>query len=434
MTQINNVYCYNGEILNGQKGSLRLTKTGEVDTVIDAVNLIAIPGLIDPHVHFRTPGSPAEEEKENWMTGAKAALAGGYTTVLDMPNNTPSCNTEEILHAKAALIRQQLEQVGLQDLHYGLYFGADKNQFDEIPKVANKICAIKVYMGSSTGNLLMKEREHLKKLFTIARDNNLLVAVHAEDEDMICANKETCKEKTFAAHSEIRNPEVAKRATQIALELTKEIGNRLYIVHVSTKEEIDLIRHAKNVDKLEVYAEATPHHLFLNTGHYHSLHGRAQVNPPLRDREHNKALLDAINEGVIDTIGSDHAPHTKNQKELPYGQCPSGLPGIETTLSLLLDARSKGLITLNKIIALTHTNPKRIFNLPDRPNDIVLVDLNKRVTVDESKLHTKCGWSPFAGWKLTGAPIVTVLEGRAYKVTGDDLSSIVTGNLISLAK
>lgn len=440
MTSIRNVNFYDGKQFQGQPVDLTLRRgqslqvnceESNIDTTIDGVNLIALPALIDPHVHFRTPGN---EHKENWKTASKAALAGGYTTVLDMPNTSPPCTTLETVTAKHALIQQQLQDVGLQDLHYGLYLGGDRNQFDQIPKVKDQVIAIKVYMGSSTGSLLMDDEKSLRKLFQIAKENNLLVAVHAEDEEMIRKNTAECPNKCFSAHSNIRNTEVARKATELAIRLTREIGNRLYIVHVSTMEELDAIRKAK-AEKLPVYAEATPHHLFLNTRAYDQLEGRAQMNPPLRHSQHNQALLEAINEGVIDTIGTDHAPHTLEEKAKPYGEgpgcCPSGVPGIETALPLLLDAYSKRLITLQKIVDITHNNPKKIFGLPDR-SDVVLVDLNRIYKVEGAKLHTKCKWSPFEGMELKGAPIVTVLEGKAYNVSNSDLGNRVEGQVHQL--
>lgn len=415
---IRDVNFYDGHDFQGQLVNLSIMRdqwkvifVGDGTIPVDGVQKVAIPALVDPHVHFRTPG---QERIENWVTGTKAAISGGYTTVLDMPNNIPSCSTEAALTEKEALVRAQIEESGFKGFQYGLYFGADRLKFDEIEKVKNRIVAIKVYMGSSTGNLLMDDEPSLRKLFEIAKKFDILVAVHAEDEAMIKTRANQFKEKKYCDHSEIRSPEVAIKATRLAIKLMKEIGNRLYIVHVSTKGEIDLIKAAKK-EGYPIYAETTPHHLFLNTGHYRGLQGCAKMNPPLRRMEENEALWQAINEGVIDTIGSDHAPHKLEDKKEGYDKCPSGVPGIETTLRLLLDAHSKRKITMQKIVELTSINPRKIFRLK-KSLDIVVADLEQVETVQGEKLHTKCKWSPFEGMALKGMPIITVLNGRSIVI------------------
>lgn len=408
MTIVTNVSYYNGKEFQ-ESATLTIANKSEIATRINGIGLVAIPAGIDPHVHFRTPG---HQHKENWVSGVKAALAGGYTTVLDMPNNNPSCTTADALENKVKLIDEQLKEAGFPGFHYGLYFGADREQFPEIEKVKGQIKAIKVYMGSSTGNLLMPDEPSLRKLFTIAKQFDILVAVHAEDEGMICENEKHYSEKKFCDHSEIRNPEVALKATRLAIKLMREIKNRLYIVHVSTQGEIDLIREAKK-EGYAIYAEATPHHLFLNTGHYH-MHGRAKMNPPLRAPVHNQALWDALNDGTIDTIGSDHAPHTLEEKDnMLYEKCPSGVPGLETTMRLLFDSQK---VSIQKIVELTSLNPRKIFNLPEN-TDIVLIDPKATETIEGSKLFTKCKWTPFEKWELKGVPVVTILNGEAIKVS-----------------
>lgn len=373
--------------------------------------LTIFPALIDPHVHFRTPGY---EYKEDWRTAAQAAIRGGYTTVFDMPNTLPPTITKKDLINKKLLIDSQLREIDIP-LHYHLFFGADKNHLDEIIKVKNDIIGIKIFMGCSTGNLVIDDDESLEKVFRIAAENNLLVAVHAEDEHALCERKLQFKDHhDYSIHSEIRSVEVACIAVKKAIALTQKYGTRLYILHVSSQAEIALIDQAKQAG-LPVYAETTPHHLFLDTTAYSHLQGKAVVNPPLRLSADREALWSAIKAGIIDTIGSDHAPHTLNEKEKPYGECPSGMPGIETTLSLLLNAHHQNLISLEKIISLTSSRACEIFNLV--PNkDIVLVDLTKEIIIDEKKLKTKCGWSPYAGHVLRGAPVCTVLNGKHYEV------------------
>lgn len=382
------------------------------DITIDNPNLTLLPALIDPHVHFRTPG---HEYKEDWRTAAKAAICGGYTTVFDMPNTQPPTVTATLLQDKKTLINAQLKEIGIP-LRYELFFGADKNHLNEIAHVKNDVIGIKVFMGCSTGNLVIDDDESLHAVFELGAKHNLIVAVHAEDEHMMRERKLQYQGiKEYKIHSRIRDVDVAVSAVEKAIGLTRQYGTRLYILHLSTAPEIELVKKAKQ-EGLPVFAETTPHHLFLNETMYDRLQGKAIVNPPLRMPEHNTALFTAIHEGVVDTIGSDHAPHTPAEKAKPYGECPSGMPGIETTLPLLLNAHHQGLLSLEEIVSLTSLRAKQIFNLPEN-NDIVLVDLNKIAQVSEDRLKTKCAWSPYAGITLQGWPMYTILEQACYDVT-----------------
>jgi len=389
--------------------SIDLNIDDEYSHIQDANGLLAFPAVIDPHVHFRTPGM---EAKEDWQHGAKAALRGGCTTVFDMPNTKPPTITANLLQEKKALIDKQLSEVKIP-LRYELFFGADKNHLHEIPGVNGEVSGIKVFMGCSTGDLVVDDDESLHAVFSVAAKENMLVAVHAEDEHLIRERKANYKgAMNYHAHSEIRNIDVAVRAVEKAIALTRQYGTRLYILHVSSAEEISLIKKAKR-EGLPVYAETTPHHLFFNTSYYDILGAKAVVNPPLRDEKHQAELFTAIREQVIDTIGSDHAPHTKEEKAQPYGACPSGMPGIEFVLPMLLNAYHAGQLSLDNIVALTSKRARDIFNVP-ATNDYVLVDLEKSATVNSTE--SKCGWTPYQGLTLKGWPIYTVLRGKCYKV------------------
>ncbi|MDR3478228.1 MAG: dihydroorotase family protein [Gammaproteobacteria bacterium] len=395
---------------------LTLTCANQTHQTIDATGLIALPGLIDPHVHFRTPGM---EYKEDWRTGAMAAICGGYTTVFDMPNTIPPTISAALLQEKIALIDSQLKEVAIP-LRYHLFFGADKKHFSEVHQVKNAVIGIKVFMGCSTGNLVIDDDESLHAIFAIAATQNLIVAVHAEDEDRLKSQKKHFQDQgalSYSHHSEIRDVQAACLAVAKAIELCRIYRTRLYILHVSTADEIALIKKAKE-EGLPVHAETTPHHLFLNQDSYPQLQGRAVVNPPLRELHHNTALMEAIRAGIIDTIGSDHAPHTQQEKAKPYGECPSGMPGIETTLPLLLTAYHQGLLTLEHIVALTSTRAETIFGLP-KTADWVLVDMDREAVVDPLKLKTKCAWSAFSGRLLRGWPIYTILKEQCFFL--DDL-------------
>jgi len=399
----------NAQDIHGK--SVELSYSNKIDDCLDAKGLTVFPGLIDPHVHFRIPGL---EHKEDWITASKAAISGGYTTVFDMPNTLPPTITKKYLHEKKSLIDAQLIQANIP-LHYHLFFGADKQHLDQISLVQHEIIGIKVFMGCSTGNLVIDDDESLHAVFKIASDLNLIVAVHAEDEAILQTRKKQISANNYADHSNIRNIDVALSAVEKAISLCRKYHTKLYILHVSSKDEINCIKKAKQ-EGLPVYAETTPHHLFLNTSYYSTLHGKAVVNPPLREESHQSSLFQAIDDGTIDTIGSDHAPHTLDEKSLPYGQCPSGMPGIETTLPLLLNAYHQGKISLEKILSLTYKKPKEIFQLHES-NDIVLVDLNKTQTVNPSYLKTKCGWSSFSGLTLKGWPRYVILSGKCYDLT-----------------
>jgi len=373
---------------------------------LDASHLLKLPGLIDPHVHFRTPG---QEYKENWESGSLAAIRGGYTTVFDMPNTHPSTITVERLAAKKALIASQLGEAQIP-LRYQLFFGADKRHFNELARLAPKdVVGIKVFMGSSTGELLMDDDSSLHALFALAGHFNFLVAVHAEDEAMIAAQKALFTKCTsHHVHSQIRTPEVAARAVKKAIDLARLYQVRLYILHVSSIPELELIQAAK-AEGLPVYAETCPHYLFLTTETYLHLQGRAQMNPALRDPKHQAALWKALNSGLIDTIGSDHAPHTLEEKAHTYDCCPSGVPGIETTLPLLYTACTEGRLSLSRLVQLTHTQPRQIFEVQEL-QDFVLIDTARKRHVVGADLATRVKWSPYEGMELTGWPIAVQFQ------------------------
>lgn len=381
----------------------------EENRSIDAEELMLFPALIDPHVHFRVPGA---EYKEDWTSAAKAAIAGGVTTVLDMPNNTPATSTALAMHGKEKLIREQLESAGIP-LRYGLYLGADKRHLEEIPKLKKHVCGLKIYMGSSTGDLLIDDPEALKEAFRIAAENDVLVAVHAEDETLLNERKKLFSNRHDAAvHSEIRSPEAAVRAVEQAILLAEETKARLYIAHVSTEGELNLIRSAKKKG-LSVYAETTPHHLFLDDSAYAKLGTLALVNPPLRSQKEREALWEGIYDETIDTIGTDHAPHILEEKKKAYGSAPSGLPSIEFYFPLLLNAHAEKKLSLEQIVSLTHTRPQEIFRLPI-DDDVVLVNLDEKRTIGPSMIRSKAGWSPYLGMTLRGWPRYTICKGRLF--------------------
>lgn len=395
------------------KGNLEDVKIqSQNDATIHAEGkLTLLPGLIDMHVHFRTPG---HEHKEDWTTAAQAAIAGGITTVFDMPNNDPPCVDGPSLDAKSKTIAAQLAKAKIP-LRYYLYIGADKAHLETIGQAKGKFIAIKVYMGSSTGGLLMEDDKALHRVFQIAAQENCIVSVHAEDEARLKENSiKYAKNSDPAVHSLIRDRKAAALAVEKAIYLAEKYSAQLFIHHVSTKDELTLIRYAK-ARELLVFAETTPHHLFLSENDYVTWGTKVQVNPPLRTKEDQEALWEGIRDNTIDTIASDHAPHTLKEKSQPYRKAPSGLPGVETTLPLLLNAVHENKITLDKIVHCMRINPERIFNLPHN-NDVILVDLELEKEVSDGDLKTKCRWSPYSGKRLKGWPVYTILNGNVFKV------------------
>jgi dihydroorotase len=386
-------------VLNTREERQDISLNDGNNQIIDGSKLVVFPGLIDPHVHFRVPGM---EHKEDWITGSRAAFHGGYTTVFDMPNTKPATVTYERLQDKMALIDSQIKQSGLP-LYYRLFFGADKNNFQEIVKVKDQIVGIKIFMGASTGDLLIDDEGSMHAIYAIAKAFNLPIALHAEDELIIKNNIEKYKDETdFKYHSIIRCPEAAISAVKLVIQLAKTYNVKSYILHLSTRAEIDLIRAAKS-EGIPVYGETCPHYLFLDDSMYEKLDGLAKMNPPLRSPEEQIHIWQALNDGTIDTIASDHAPHTLTEKEQPLCKCPSGVPGIETTLPLMLTAYKQGKISLDRLESLLYTNARNLFNLP-RSHNLVFANIVDYHPLTYDRLCTKVGWSPFAGMNLTGYP------------------------------
>lgn len=333
-------------------------------------NVIKLPGLIDVHVHLREPGAT---QKEDFTTGTKAAIAGGFTQVLDMPNNPISTISPQALEQKIKLAR------GRVYCDVGFHFGASSESVQYFPEVADKVWGLKVYMNQTTGDLLMSDEKVLESVFSSWPENKPLM-VHAEGETL-----------------------------KKAIALAKKFKKRLHVCHVSLKEEIELIKNAKQGGQA-ISCEVTCHHLFLKDTDLEKLGSYGMMKPPLESEADQKALWEAIYDRTIDIVASDHAPHTKEEKA---GEKPMfGVPGLETTLPLLLTAVNEGRLTIERLIELTYTNPKKIFSLPTQENTYVEVDMEESYVIDNESLQTKCGWTPFAGMKVTGKVKKVVLRGQ----------------------
>lgn len=347
-------------------------------------NIIKLPGLIDTHVHLREPGNT---HKEDFETGTKAAIAGGYTMVIDMPNNPNPITNEEALEEKIQLAQNRI----YCDL--GFHFGGSKDAVPYFQEIKDKVFGLKVYMNHTTGPLLIEDKDELELIFSNWPKDKVLM-VHAEQETL------------------------AK-----AIVLAKKHGNKLHVCHVARKIELELIMEAKE-EGLPISCEVGMHHLYLTQLDEQRLKQYAMMRPPLASQEDQDFLWENINS--IDTIASDHAPHTKEEKE--GEKVVNGVPGLETSLPLLLNAMNDERITLDQIIKMTSTNPRKIFNIPEQPDTYVEVDLDEEWEISNDDLYTKCKWTPFNGMKIKGKVKKTVLRGKTVfengKIIGDARGSI----------
>ncbi|MBD2297892.1 MULTISPECIES: dihydroorotase [Nostocales] len=371
---------------------------------VDAQGLTLLPGVIDPQVHFREPGL---EHKEDLFTASCACAKGGVTSFLEMPNTRPLTTTQAALDDK--LQRAASKCV----VNYGFFIGATAEVLPDL-LTAQPTPGIKVFMGSMHGQLLVDQDTVLEAIFA---QGDRLIAVHAEDQERINQRRqEFAGIHDPAIHSQIQDNQAALLATQKALNLSKKYQRRLHILHLSTGEEAELLRQDK---PRWVTAEVTPQHLLLNSSAYQDIGTLAQMNPPLRSPHDNEVLWQALRDGVIDFIATDHAPHTLAEKAQEYPNTPSGMPGVETSLPLMLTAAMQGKCTVAQVanwmsnaVAQAYKIPHKGAIAPGYDADLVLVDLDNYSPVRREDLLTKCGWSPFEGWNLTGWPVITIVGGQ----------------------
>ncbi len=372
--------------------------------IIDATGLTLLPGVIDPQVHFREPGL---EYKEDLFTASRACARGGVTSFLEMPNTRPLTTTQETLDDKLKRASEKCL------VNYGFFIGATPaNQSDLL--TANPVCGIKIFMGSMHGDLLVDEETALDAIFS---KGDRLIAVHAEDQARIRDRRAQYADSTDPAiHSVIQDNQAALNATQLALKLSKKYRRRLHILHMSTAEEAELMQR----DKPEwVTAEVTPQHLVLNTSAYEAIGTLAQMNPPLRSPHDNEVLWQALRNGAIDFIATDHAPHTLEEKSQGYPKTFSGMPGVETSLAVMLTQAAQGRCTVAQVSHWMSTAVAKAYRIPNKgliepgyDADLVLVDLNHSRPVLREEVVSKCGWNPFEGWELTGWAQVTIVNGQ----------------------
>ncbi len=407
------------------------------ENVIEARGLHLFAGAIDSQVHFREPGN---EHKEDIESGTRAAVMGGVTTVFEMPNTQPTTTTREALEDK--IRRAQ----GRSWCNIAFFMGASRDNIAELGELENLpgTPGIKIFMGSSTGTLLVDDDEDLRR---VLRSGKKRCPVHAEDEQRLRSRKELWERgeldlpkyiEGVGLHPYLRDAEVALLATQRILALSGDTGRPVHILHVSSFDELPLIEQAKK-EGLGTSAEITPQHLWFAAPDCYARHGTlAQMNPPIRTAEHREALRKAVRAGLFDVFGSDHAPHTREEKSKPYPESPSGVPGVQTLLPVLLTLNERlGLIDLPRFARMLSENPARLYGLQNKgflregfDADLCLVDLRSEFTVEPSWLQSKCGWSPFEGERLIGRPIHVWVNGvhtvRGGELAGPPLGSVAT--------
>ena len=379
---------------------------------IDADGLTLLPGVIDPQVHFREPGMT---DKEDLHSGSCAAAAGGVTSFLDMPNNDPAIVSCDLMAQKKRIAAENCV------VNYNFFIGATPSNLDELNRVEN-VCGIKVFMGSSTGDLLIRDERDLEAIFA---QGSRLIAVHAESEAILQENQQLLSGiQNVIIHPKIRDEAVALRATETAVGLSLKYRRRLHILHMTTEEETLLLRRLPQDNKIS--AEVCPQHFILEAPQcYEKLGTLAQMNPPIRTSRHARALWQGLKEGVIDCIATDHAPHTWEEKNLPYGQAPAGMPGVETALPLMLNRVHRGKCTLLEVARWMSETPARLYQMKNKGQiavemdaDLVLVDMQMKKTVKNGKLFTKVNWSPYHGMELQGWPVRTMVHGQTVFLEG----------------
>jgi len=384
--------------------------------VIDLDGRYVLPGLIDDQVHFREPGQPAKGTIES---ESRAAIAGGVTSFLDMPNNSPPAVTLDAVAAKRASAART------SYANHGFYLGATNTNLDEIRRAsAAEVCGIKVFMGASTGNMLVDDSATLERIFAEAQ---VPVAAHCEDTPMILAAERRFRERygddvPIAAHPEIRSAEACYASSSRAVELARRHGTRLHVLHLSTERELELFEPGP-MDGKRITAEVCVHHLWFEQSAYARLGARIKCNPAIKTIRDRDALVRAVVEDRIDVIATDHAPHTLEEKGRGYFEAPSGLPLVQHSLAMLLEQHRAGLFGLTTIVEKAAHNPARLFRIVDRGfiregyyADLAVVDLGATSTVTTDSVLYRCGWSPLEGTTFHSAVQLTVLNGRiAYR-------------------
>lgn len=378
--------------------------------IIDAKGLHLLPGVIDSQVHFREPGMV---QKEDLSTGTKSAALGGVTSIFEMPNTNPPTSTEEAFNDK---VRRGFEKSWV---NFAFFVGGAHDNIDQLAHLETlKYCSgIKIFMGSSTGNLLVEDDPTLEKIF---RAGKRRVILHSEDEFRLRERKHIAIDsKDVKMHPVWRDEETALNSTKRLLDISEKTGRPVHVLHVTTAQEMALLKKKKDKQFGRVTVEVLPQHLTLHAPDcYEKLGTLAQQNPPIRDASHQEALWKALSDGVVDVIGSDHAPHTLEEKQREYPNSPSGVPGVQTLVPIMLTHVNNGKLSLERFVELVCENPRHVFGCKSKGRiavgldaDLTLIDLKKTRTIENKWIASRCGWTPFAGMKVIGWPIATFIGG-----------------------
>ena len=416
---IKNGSCYvNGKFTQtdiGLSGN-KIKKIGKIELnsskVYDATDKVVLPGIIDTQTHFREPGSTDVEDLES---GSRAAVLGGVTSLFEMPNTNPPTSNLVEFDKKLQLAKNRMHS------NYAFYFGATPENIEQLSKLKDVegCCGVKLFAGSSTGKLLVDKEADIEKVIS---NSDRVVSIHSEDEEILNLRKKFIKEGDVHSHPEWRNTECAISSTRRVVKIAERYNKKIHVLHVTTKEEVDfLAMHKKNVT-----FEITPQHLTLYAPDcYDKLGTYAQMNPPLRTKEHYDRLWVAIKNNIVDVLGSDHAPHSKENKNKNYPNTPSGMPGVQTIFPIMIDHVNNGKLTLEQLIKLMCENPCKIFGIKNKgylkegyDADLTIADMDKEVTIKDEMIASKCGWTPFNNHKVKGFPVGTIVNGNLVMSDG----------------
>ena len=380
---------------------------------IDAKGLHVLPGVIDTQVHFREPGLTQKEDLE---TGSRSAVLGGVTGVFEMPNTNPLTTGADTLADKVARGHHRMH------CDFAFYVGGTRENTKDLVELERLpgCCGIKVFMGSSTGSLLVEDDDGVRNILKAIRRR---AAFHSEDEYRLRERKDIRVENDPRSHPVWRDEITALQCTQRLVGLARETGRRIHVLHITTAQEIEFLAAHKDVASVEV----TPHHLTLAAPEcYERLGTLAQMNPPVRDASHRAAIWRGLDQGVVDVLGSDHAPHTREEKAKPYPASPSGMTGVQTLVPLMLDHVNAGKLTLARFVDLTSAGPNRLFDIARKGRialgydaDFTVVDLKRRETITNAKVGSRAGWTPYDGVSVTGWPVGTILRGQRVMWEGE---------------
>ncbi len=410
-----------GRDLSGQKA----------DQIIDAKGAFLLPGLIDDQVHFREPGLT---HKANIYSESRAAIAGGVTSYMEMPNTVPNVLTQELLQEKYDIA----ERTSLAN--YSFYMGASNDNLDEVLKTkAGNVCGVKIFMGSSTGNMLVDDENTLESIFS---NSPMLIATHCEDEQIIRVNSQKFKDQygedvPIKFHPVIRSREACYKSSSLAVSLAKKHNARLHVLHISTEDELSLFDNSIPLGTKQITSEACIHHLWFDDRDYAKKGTMIKWNPAIKTVKDKTAIINAVLDGTIDVIATDHAPHTKEEKEQSYFKAPSGGPLLQHGLQVMLEYYHQGKITLEKIVEKMCHNPAIIFKVSNRGfiregyfADLVMVDPDLPRTVNKESILAKCAWSPFEGFTFRSSVTHTIVSGNLVYENGEFIEGINGSRLL----